>query len=525
MILHDPIHREPPAKNAKPQAKEKKMTTPDILLGPPGTGKTTSLLAEVEKELASKTHPGRIGYISFTRKAADEAITRACERFKKERLDFPNFRTIHSLCFKYLGLSSSDVLEGKRLREFADYARIKMTGRWTEDGTLAGFEQGDRILFMEHLSRVRRVTLREQYQVDNDGLPWNEVLRVAKALQEYKMDNGLMDYTDMLLEFVRLGNKPKLDVLFVDEAQDLSAAQWDVVRLLAKGCRRIVIAGDDDQAIYRWAGADVEFFIALKGNSHVLNQSWRVPRRIQELADGIIGGVRSRREKEWKPRPVAGELFRLAGFDKVDVSSGTTLILARNEYVLREQIEPLLRRTGIVYERRGHPSVKPSILEAILAWEKLRRGDEITGEQARKVYHQMTAGQGVKRGFKSLPKLGDEDTINMGALLDSFGLMVEGPWFESLDRIPVGEQSYIRAALRHGEKLTERPRVRISTIHGSKGGEADHVVVLTEMAKRTHSEMMKSPDDERRVWYVAATRAKERLSIVSSRTNLLCPWM
>jgi superfamily I DNA/RNA helicase len=77
--------------------------------------------------------------------------------------------------------------------------------------------------------------------------------------------------------------------------------------------------------------------------------------------------------------------------------------------------------------------------------------------------------------------------------------------------------------------------VRVSTIHGSKGGEADHVVVLREMAQRTHREMREvSEEDEARVWYVAVTRARERLSIVEPRArdrygnslaDRACPWV
>ena len=82
-----------------------------------------------------------------------------------------------------------------------------------------------------------------------------------------------------------------------------------------------------------------------------------------------------------------------------------------------------------------------------------------------------------------------------------------------------------RAALARGDKPGDRPRVVVSTIHGSKGAEADHVVVLKDMAKRTHREMEQLVDDEVRVWYVAVTRAKRRLTIVESQTAQECPWL
>lgn len=67
--------------------------------------------------------------------------------------------------------------------------------------------------------------------------------------------------------------------------------------------------------------------------------------------------------------------------------------------------------------------------------------------------------------------------------------------------------------------MSAPPRIRLSTIHGSKGGEADEVVLLTDMAPRTHREALERPDDEARVWYVAATRARQTLTAVPPRTE------
>src|SRR5579859_1557808 len=277
----------------------------EIVLGPPGTGKTTTLIAEVERELAAGTPPDRIGYVTFTTRGANEAIERACKRFRLVPDQLPFFRTLHSLCYRQLGMKSGDMLAGKAFFDFADYARIEVSGRsWSEDGMLSNFKPGDRALFMENLSRIRQVSLREQYETSGtDDMNWNEVERVAKALRAYKSKHGLMDFTDMLSEFVAHDHDVGLKKLFVDESQDLSSLQWAVVQLLARSCDRVVVAGDDDQAIYRWAGADVEHLIRMKGDSRVLGQSYRCPPAIQRLSQEIIVGVRERRPKKWRAKP------------------------------------------------------------------------------------------------------------------------------------------------------------------------------------------------------------------------------
>jgi DNA helicase II / ATP-dependent DNA helicase PcrA len=504
---------------------QERVPVPEIVLGPPGTGKTTTLIGYVQGELEAGVHPDRIGYLSFTKRAAYEAADRACKKFKKERDDFPYFRTLHSLCFRFLGLNGADVLEGKRLRDFAESVGVRLNGRWSEDGSLMGFEQGDRIIFMENLSRIRRVTLEEQYQDYNDGLPWDEVHRVASALREYKEEQGLVDYTDMLLDFVRQGIRPNLEVLFVDEAQDLSLAQWDVVRLLARGTRRVVMAGDDDQAIYRWAGADVDKFVDMRGLVRVLPQSWRVPVAVQEVAMRPVPFMGRRREKEWRPRREDGKVDTQTEFQYCDYDGDDVLILARNDYILREQVEPLLRMQGVIYEKHGFPSVRRSVVDTILSWERLRRGESVTGEEARRVYKAIRADVGVRRGHKELPGVGDEDTVDMAHLREKGGLMTDGIWHEALDLLTQEDRRYILEARRHGEKVTSKPRVRISTIHGAKGGEADHVILFKEMAMRTHAEMRDNMEDEARVWYVGATRARKRLTVVDTRTMQECPWL
>ena len=78
----------------------------NIVVGPPGTGKTTFLLNEVEKHLGKGTRPERIAYLAFTRKAAREALDRAVEKFILDPKDLPYFRTIHSLCYHQLNFKN-----------------------------------------------------------------------------------------------------------------------------------------------------------------------------------------------------------------------------------------------------------------------------------------------------------------------------------------------------------------------------------------------------------------------------------
>ena len=93
-----------------------------------------------------------------------------------------------------------------------------------------------------------------------------------------------------------------------------------------------------------------------------------------------------------------------------------------------------------------------------------------------------------------------------------------------MDRIPPGDREYIRALLKKGEKFSATPKIKLSTIHGSKGGESQNVVVLTDL---TTAALSQNNDELHRMYYVAVTRASESLYIVQPKDydkayTLLC---
>ena len=63
--------------------------------------------------------------------------------------------------------------------------------------------------------------------------------------------------------------------------------QWKVSNKIENNAS-LYVAGDDDQCIYKWRGADVKSFLNLKGTKKYLKQSWRVPQEIFKVADRII---------------------------------------------------------------------------------------------------------------------------------------------------------------------------------------------------------------------------------------------
>ena len=101
------------------------------------------------------------------------------------------------------------------------------------------------------------------------------------------------------------------------------------------------------------------------------------------------------------------------------------------------------------------------------------------------------------------------------------GLLVEkkATWYQALDKIPYGKVMYIRQLMKRGINIWQKPQIEISTIHGAKGGEADNVVLLLDLSRKAEEALITNPDDEHRVFYVGATRAKKELWLVRSETD------
>lgn len=501
-----------------------------IVWGPPGTGKTTSLQIILKAHLVAEHPSARIMVATFTRNARKELHTRLARDFGLMEADLPWVRTIHSAAFRLLDIGPEDVMGPVALRKFGVESGYPFEGilqqKNVDDpyGTASIQTFGDWCYVAEELRRAKLLTHAEavrQMRPPDVAAGWNEIeaRKFSETYREFKRDIHLTDFTDMLEKVLDNELTPPISFMFVDEAQDLTPLQWAVVDLWSKEVQRVFIFGDDDQAIYSFAGADPAALWRRPGHQFVLSHSYRLLANIHAEAKTIIGRAGQRVTKDFEPHAAGGEVRREWNWLDVPFErEGTTMLLARNRAFLDEARGALAYRAIPFTDRTsnlGVPGPHTAMGLCLRALCDLHAGRLIVKKQLiRNLKRGVRPGLWPDDWIKPQPVYELADLLELGATNELIRLILQNPIaaLECSD----AQRAYLNNlwTARGEAGVTEVPSLELSTIHGVKGEEADHVVVSTAMTRRTHMEYQSDPDPEHRVFYVAATRAKKTLTWV-----------
>jgi superfamily I DNA/RNA helicase len=465
------------------------------IYGPPGTGKTEKLIRRAMAYIRIGTPINSIGYFAFTRKAAHEARDRMLSKnpqYKKKELRY--FQTLHSLAFHTLGLREENVMQDYHYNDLGKILSIRVNAK--KDADASPYLSCDNEYFQIILkAKEKGISVWDEYctgehssNVEPDLLKHIEV-----NYNQYKVDNNLIDFADMIKKFL---SKPELcpsfNTVFIDEAQDLSPIQWDMYDLLKNNSKNVYLAGDDDQAIYGWAGADVDRFIKEPAKEKVLSKSRRIPIAVQEISEIITERIQGlRATKNYLPRNEQGLCSKINSLENVDLYNGKWLILTRTISRAKE-ICDLLKVKGLYHENKHRKSYDTKLYKAIINHSKWLNGEDIPDTALEDIKEYMGERE-LKKDLK---------------------------WYECFDTASADEKIYIRLMLSNGEKLSNEARIKVSTIHAAKGGECENVILVLDNAKKIREATAHSiikRDEEHRVWYVGCTRAKRNLYLMRAK--------
>ena len=471
------------------------MKEPIKIYGPPGTGKTFRLIRRVNAYVRTGTPYHKIGYFAFTKKAAKEARN----RIGVDEKQVPYFQTLHAFCFHLLNLNESAIIQphhyealGKKLN-----VRVNFNDKYNDEQT--HFLTCNNPYFqMIQRSINKDIPLREEFNLNEhdrkDIDSWDTLNHIYINLQEYKTKMHLLDFNDLVKKVIDSKKFPKLKAVFIDEAQDLSPLQWQLYDKLRENCDDMYLAGDDDQAIFAWAGADVNRFIKEPANERVLRYSRRVSKAVQEqsqIAVSRISGIR--KHKEYLPRAQEGFASHINNLGQVDLTKGKWLILTRTKSNLLDIMKEL-KSKNIYYQTNKGKSFNVGIYNGAMAYTKW-----------------------IKEG-----KLEEKEINDVREYIPNGNWNPEKNWYD----IFVADQKeilYIRNIISGGEKLYENARIWLSTIHAAKGGEEDNVILSLHQGAKVQKSIRLSvdkQDEEHRVWYVGVTRARNNLYKLKAKKKI-----
>lgn len=458
------------------------------IIGSPGCGKTTKLLTIMESLIAEGIPAHKIGFVTFTTAGVNEAKERACKRFKLSPDDLPFFRTLHSFAYMLLSLTREQVFAGKNLYEFAMQFNLKLS--W---GNESFNTNDDKAMNLIKLSAVREEELHTTYKKYPINVPYERVLYLKQKYLEYKELKSVLDFNDML-KLAKDCEPPPIKYLIVDEAQDLSKLQWEVVNMLTKNAEKVYMAGDDKQCIYVHGGAEPELFVEKQGKLINLDQSYRIPSTVHQLADKIINQVKVKHDISWKPREEEGFVKRMnapVNLCRLLNEKKSWAILGRNHSILEKYIQQLMQ-TDYLFTINGEPPVKMEALHVV---------SQVINDFPRK--NKTTIRKYFPEWDSSTTNLSSQTTT-----LSSF------------------ERKYISLLLnrfKYSENIDfSQANIKLQTIHASKGTEADNVILINGMTKTVYNEYKKNRDNELRVLFVGVTRARQGLYII--KDNNYCTY-
>jgi len=495
------------------------------VIGPPGTGKTAYLLRQIEKA-CDKYFPKDLGVVSYTVASVAEARMRVEKKLNVTFKDIPNIRTIHSHCFKLLGTKKDDVMEtAKNIREFNEmYPAFAISGGGKNEDGQREYEGNDKVFNQMQILRSQLVPKNE----------WPaECVEFGKVWSMYMLNEGKVDFNGMLEECIRRELSPEIKILMVDEAQDLPALQTALIRQWGEQCDSVLWAGDANQCVFRFAGADPNSFINLEADKVIpLTQSYRLSQAVLSKSVEIIRQANIKELVDFESTLEYGK-GQVINVQQPDLSlPGTHMILCRCNYQVKPYIAAL-RKQNIPFcnqYRKEDKTWNPLDLDgakSIKIYLRMLKGEELNiyevKQMAKNCVAKLCLARGSKKKIESLP-LTEKKTYEFFGLL---GMGFLGTFLEKQGKISdyfkVKSESkdlVYHLAANNPDQFFETPKVCVGTYHSAKGGEADHVWLDAGITARIKKAMQKDSDawdDECRCAYVAVTRARKTVGIMHSR--------
>ena len=323
---------------------------PVLILAGAGSGKTRVLTTRIGHLIEDKgVQPANILAITFTNKAANEMRERDEQTLESDASDMW-ISTFHSCCVRIL---RKDINRIGYNRSFVIYdsadqvtlvkdclKELNLNDKVFEPKMIISTISGAKDKLYDpkqfkamHMNDNRMSKIADVYALYQDRLKRNSALDfddlIFKTVELLKSDKEVLDYY-----------RNRFKYIMVDEYQDTSKAQYELIKILAKEHQNICVVGDDDQSIYGWRGADIRNILEFEkdyDDVHVvkLEQNYRSTQIILDAANTVISNNIERKRKRLWSEKKDGELIKIqVAQDEIEESDFVADMIAK---ISREQ--------------------------------------------------------------------------------------------------------------------------------------------------------------------------------------------
>ena len=509
---------------------------PVAIIACPGSGKTFTIIHRVAYLITHGFSARDILVITFTRKAAMELK----QRLKSMGIDVSELtvRTFHSF-----GLSV--------LRKFGHLLNLQNFGI---------ISQAEQLELLGEISGKKvNKDLLLQLQKYKAGCETAEEMKVIFDKYSTRLRSvRSCDYTDLIvlpLELMRR-NKEVLEFYqrrykygLVDEMQDVSRVQFELVKLLFGDLGRLTVVGDDDQTIYGWRGADARLLLDYETvfeNAAIyrLTSCFRCAPHIVRAMSAVINCNKIRVKKSIKSMvtdapsmkkivvygtsSLQSEADVVLGDIAKRIGKGSIAVLFRQRKALQVFSTELKKRSiqAVFADKARFLESKDvtRVLNILQICAGLTYNEKlVTSVDVEKILTQLHGNEkqvfeDMNQALKDhLKEMNPEESV--GVIASSLNLQGESISFlkqeakESNEMNLVDFLDYVKTA--SGQEKGPSTGIHLSTVHQAKGLEWDFVYVIGATAgrwpsRKTNEEKM---EEERRLFYVAMSRARKELTV------------
>ena len=527
-----------------------------LIIACPGSGKTTTLLRRINYMVTeANINPTGILMITFTKAAADEMNKRYISMFGEN--PGITFSTIHALCFdivKKYGKKRVDIITEIEVYNYFNF-RVRYIDQINDKDEFVA----DLILDISVMKNNMLSLSEYQPKCTEDKELFSNLYT---GYEEYKDKESKIDFDDMLVMAKEiLDTNPEIllylrssyPYIQVDEYQDTNYIQRDIVYSLAGENGNLAVVGDDDQSIYMFRGAKPEIMLNFKKdypNCKVIHMStnYRSLQEIIQKADNLVQHNSQRFSKQFLgSRQEKGKVIFRNYLNSISQLGGVIhkICSLLDDGIKPEQIAILYRtnkesmpfaeyfmneKIPFQCNERLKSKYHHWIFQDIQAYQKLSRGkkDIIAFNRILNHPNRFFYGKAFRSVNPDLESLNQAIYMQSGKEYWKIQKELTAIWNNLYDEAKLygnwGEWGrHIMAYNRQLQQANKnKDGIMLSTMHRSKGLEWEYVFIINCIngtIPHTNATEFEDIEEERRLFYVAMTRAKDSLYLTAYKKD------